>query len=223
MEYAHEENYKGYEIKIVYDEDSFSPDEDGDDGLFLVGYHRDFWVDRKKTKYNKETGQRETIDSGISQELAQSIFNKGRYEDGSINEEVKDYLKKYHIFPLSAYIHSGVRLYLGTHKVCQWDSCQVGLVFALKSEWKTKAKALKAVEGLVETWNDYLSGQVYGFQVYKDDKQIDSCYGFYGDEGRKEAIAEAKSIIDFTVKEEEKKKQNRLKTLIKNKVELQYR
>lgn len=48
MEYAHEENYKGYEIKIVYDEDSFSPDDDRDDGLFLVGYHRDFWIDRKR-------------------------------------------------------------------------------------------------------------------------------------------------------------------------------
>jgi hypothetical protein len=136
--------------------------------------------------------------------LAQSIFNKGKYEDGSINEEAKDYLKKYHVFPLSAYIHSGVRLYLGTHKVCQWDSCQVGLVFASKSEWKTKVKALKVVEGLIETWNDYLSGQVYGFIVENaEGKHIDSCYGFYGDEGMKYAIAEAKSIIDYNVKEHE--------------------
>jgi hypothetical protein len=222
MEYAHEENYKDYQIKIVYDEDSFSPYEDN--ALFLVGYHRDFWVDRKRTIYNKETGQRETIDEGISQGLAQSIFNKGKYEDDLINEEAKDYLKKYRIFPLSAYIHSGVRLYLGTHKVCQWDSCQVGLVLASKSEWKTKDKALKAVESLIETWNDYLSGQVYGFQVYdKEENKIDSCYGFYGDEGMKDAIAEAKSIIEYTVKEETNKKQLRLKTLIKNKVELQYR
>lgn len=204
MEYIHEENYKDYEIKIVYDEDSFSPDEVMYDGLFLVGYHSEFWVDRKKTKYNKEIGERETIDNGISQGLALNIFNNGKYEDGSINEKAKDYLKKYHIFPLSAYIHSKVSLYLGTHKVCQWDSCQIGLVFASKSEWKTKAKALKAVRGLIEIWNDYLSGRVYGFQVYKDDKQIDSRYGFYGDEGKKYAIAEAKSIIDFEVKEDKK-------------------
>lgn len=204
MENAKEIEYKGYNINIVYDDSCFSPDEEEDNGLFLVGYHRDFWVDRKITKYDKETGQRKTIDEGISQSLAQSIFNKGKYEDDSINYEAKDYLKKYHVFPLSAYIHSGVRLYLGTHKVCQWDSCQVGLVFANKEGWKTKKKALTAVEGLIEIWNDYLSGQVYGFQVYKDDEQIDSCYGFYGDEGMEQAISEAKSIVDYNIKEHEK-------------------
>lgn len=57
---------------------------------------------------------------------------------------------------------------------------------------------------MIETWNDYLSGQVYGFQVYKDDEQIDSCYGFYGDEGMKYAISEAKNIIDYNIKEHEK-------------------
>ena len=94
MENAQEIEYKGYNINIVYDEDSVSPDEDRDDSLFLIGYHRDFWVDKKITQYDKETGQRKTIDKGISQGLAQSIFNKGKYEDDSINEEAKDYLKK---------------------------------------------------------------------------------------------------------------------------------
>jgi hypothetical protein len=42
MEYAQEIEYKGYEIKICYDEDRYSFSPDGDDGLFLVGYHRDF-------------------------------------------------------------------------------------------------------------------------------------------------------------------------------------
>lgn len=196
MDSYKEIEYKGHTIKIVYDECYNSPEEWGDENLFLVGYHRDFFVDRShKTKENKKEG-------GISEGLAQSIFNNGKYEDGSINDEAKDYLKKYHIFPLSAYIHSGVRLYLGTHKICQWDSCQVGLVFASKSEWKTKAKALKCVEGLIEIWNQYLSGQVYGFQVEDaDGEQIDSCYGFYGDEGVEQAIADAKGTIDFNEKE----------------------
>lgn len=209
MDNIQELDYKNYKIKIVYDESAESPEEFGDDNLFLVGYHRDFWVDRKKTKYNKESGQRITIDNGISQGLAQSIFNNGKYEDSSPCYEAKEYLKKYHIFALSAYIHSGVSLYLGNHKVCQWDSCQVGLVFVAKSEWKRKDKALKIAEGLVESWNDYLSGQVYGFQVLdSEENEIDSCYGFYGDEGLKDAIQEAKSNIDYQVKEDTKNLNN---------------
>ena len=196
MDNYKEIEYKGHTIKIVYDENYDSPDSWGDENLFLVGYHRDFWVDRaKRTKEGKREG-------GISEGLAQSIFNNGKYEDGSINDEAKNYLKKYHIFPLSAYIHSGVRLYLGTHKVCQWDSCQVGLVFASKSERKTRKKALKCVEGLIKTWNQYLSGEICGFQIEDESgEQIDSCYGFYGDEGIEQAISYAKSNIDYVEKE----------------------
>ena len=190
MENYKEEIYKGYKIEICYDDCAESPESWGDDNLFLVGYHRDFWVDKNKK---------------ISQGLAQCIFNKGKYEDGSINDEAKDYLKKYHIFPLSAYIHSGVRLYLEDYKVCQWDSCQVGLVFVAKEEWKTRKSAEKTAESYLKTWNDYLSGQVYGFRVLdKDEEEIGSCWGFYGDEGIKDAIKEAQGEIDFNIEEENK-------------------
>ncbi len=44
---VHEEKYKGgLTVKVYVDTDAQSPEEDGDDGLFLVGYHRDFTVDR---------------------------------------------------------------------------------------------------------------------------------------------------------------------------------
>ena len=40
-------DYKGYRIKIVQDDNSTSPDEWGNEDLFLVYDHRDFWVKRK--------------------------------------------------------------------------------------------------------------------------------------------------------------------------------
>jgi hypothetical protein len=52
MENVHEENYKGLNIKISYDTDPMSPEDDKDDEVFLVAYHRQFSVDR---------GQRELI------------------------------------------------------------------------------------------------------------------------------------------------------------------
>ena len=42
--------------------------------------------------------------------------------------------------------------------------------------------ARKAALGLIQEWNDYLSGNVYGY-VVEDERgeHLDSCWGFYGD------------------------------------------
>ncbi len=179
----------GYEARyLVQDDNAMSPDEDEDEGLFLVGYHRDFTVNREKRKYDKETGRSTVIDNGISKELAQHIANGGKYEDGSIDSEAKDYIKKYHIFGLEAYIHSGVVLALSNEgNFCdrQWDVSQLGLVFVSKEEWKTRVKAREAAIGLIETWNQYLSGDTYGIvkETYDKDKEQldhDACWGFGG-------------------------------------------
>jgi len=184
----------GYEARyLVQDNDPRSPDEDGDDSLFLVGYHRDFTVDRSTRKDGRSVG-------GISQGLAQDIARGGKYEDDSINEEAKDYCKKYHIFGLEAYIHSGVALALsreGNFPDRQWDVSQLGLVFASKKEWKSREKARKAALGLIETWNCSLSGDVYGCikETYNNKKEVvgdyDSCWGYYG---YKYAIEELKTF-----------------------------
>ena len=53
------------------------------------------------------------------------------------------------------------------------------------------------LEGEVETYDDYLTGNVCGFVVEDDDgEHVDSCWGFYGTEGQKEAMSEAKGIVD---------------------------
>jgi len=223
----HEEKYKGgLTIKIYQDEDARSPDEDGDDGLFLVGYHRDFFVDRKKTRYNKETGRHETIDPGINQGFAQVIANNARYEDGSICEEAREYIKKYHIFGFEAYIHSGVRLalsYEGNFCDRQWDVSQLGLVFVSKKEWRLKKSARKAALGLIESWNDYLDGNVYGYVVEgPDGEHLDSCWGFSGDYD-KWALPEGRSMAEYHYKEILKKKAEKTKAYIKNHVPLEKR
>ncbi len=224
----------GYEARyLVQDDNAMSPDEDGDEGLFLVGYHRDFTVDRgqqqlirifKEEDFKKDNGyngrvyadgygwkskeeaqkaglinkevRRGNYVPGISKELAQHIANGGKYEDGSINEEAKEYLKRYYIFGLEAYIHSGVRLALSNEgNFCdrQWDVSQLGLVFVSKEEWKTRAKAREAALGLISTWNEYLDGNVYGivkeeYDANKTPMTQDSCWGFYGYDYALEAL-----------------------------------
>ena len=194
--------YKGYKINIYQDENYDDLEDWGDESLFLVGYHRDFTVDRSRR--NKE-GRSE---GGISQELAQCIARGGKYEDGSRNDEAAEYVNKYHVFGLEAYIHSGVCLALsneGQFPDRQWDVSQLGLVFVSKKEWRIRKKARKAALGLIKEWNDYLSGNVYGYMIEdKEGNESGGCWGYYGDYDDKsnDLISSAKSEIDYQVKED---------------------
>ncbi len=62
----------------------------------------------------------------------------------------------------------------------------------------------------VENYDMYLTGQIYGYMVEPVDanKNIecdDSCWGFYGDEGIKQIISEAKSGINFAINDYKEK------------------
>lgn len=164
---VHTEKVGNLTIRIEYDMDPQSPDTWGDDGLFLVGYHRDFTVYRDKV---------------VTEDQCRALLS-GDYEDVDKNT-IKELKKIYHIFPLEAYIHSGVALYLANE--CQvdraWDVSLLGAVFVSRQEWKTREKAEKAARGLIETWNDCLSGNVYGYVVGDErGEHLDSCYGFIRD------------------------------------------
>ena len=164
----------GYEARyLVQDEDAQNPtDMDcDDDGLFLVNYHRDFDVRHGKI---------------ITMEQVRNYY-RGDEEDMP---------EGYWFFKMSMLSHSGVWLALD-NRLDQYymgfDASHVGLVCVSKSEWPEEDKAREAAESLVEEWNQYLSGDVYGIvkETYdKDRKQIDkeSVWGFYGFEYAKEAL-----------------------------------
>jgi hypothetical protein len=169
------ETDEGFEARyLVQDDNPESPDEWENRDLFLVGYHREFTVERDKI-INKEQCCL----------LCQDTKDLEEHE----KEWVRDFRKKYHVFGLEAYIHGGVALALsheGDFLDRQWDVSQLGFVFAAKEFWKRGDSARKAALSLIEEWNQYLSGDVYGVVLEKYDKnknQIghDSCWGFYGE------------------------------------------
>jgi hypothetical protein len=46
---------------------------------------------------------------------------------------------------------------------------------------KKKVKIESIIEAEVQTYTQYVEGEVYGFQIVDEDGDIvDSCYGFYG-------------------------------------------
>ena len=65
------------------------------------------------------------------------------------------------------------------------------VIQASRTEWPTLEGARKAAEGLADAWNQYLTGEVYGYVVKEGDTVIDSCWGHYGDDTAREAGREA--------------------------------
>ena len=62
-----------------------------------------------------------------------------------------------------------------------------------------RARAIELMKGEVETYNQYLTGDVYGYTLYATDddtdddpdwEEIDSCWGFFGDDGMENGLVE---------------------------------
>ncbi len=98
------------------------------------------------------------------------------------------------ILPLNLYDHSllsmSVSSFLGRAQHAEWDSGQVGWIYAtpediqkeygsLTSESYGKAEALLKSE--VESYDHYLRGECYGFRLFENGEETDSCWGFLGE------------------------------------------
>ena len=206
--------YKGFNIKIETDGDPADPREWDNLGTMICFHSRYNLGD--KTNYNHD-------DYNSWSELLEDIKKKD-------NPAI--------VLPLYLYDHSGLRMKVGSFAGflpqghAEFDSGQVGFIIATKKAIKesfmvkkiikkTLAKAEKILRGEIETYDDYLSGNVFGFIVEDEEgENIDSCHGFYGEAGEKNAIAEAKSIIDNRVEELQRKKEAKTRAYIKNKVPL---
>lgn len=104
--------------------------------------------------------------------------------------------------PLYLYDHSGITMNT-TGFSCRWDSGQVGYIYLTRAtileEWGWKVLTKKRITFLekymrdeVETYDKYLTGDVYGYIVEEDGEEIESCWGFFGEEY---CEAEAKAIV----------------------------
>ena len=193
--------YKGYKIEIVPDNDPLDPRKEWDNlGTMLTSHGR----------YS----------------LGDEQFKASEYESW---EDVRRHLAEDEgaviVLPLYLYDHSGLRMKVGSFQGllpqghAEFDSGMVGFIYVTKEQLKkeygvkkiTKSvieKATKVLEGEVDTYDDYLSGNVVGWRVLdKDGEVLDSVWGYYGE--TKYPISEAKSSIDYKIKHdrEERAKQ----------------
>ena len=106
--------------------------------------------------------------------------------DARVNELIESAVRDgYLILPLFLMDHSGITISTGSFS-CPWDSGQVGYIICdnetIEREWGgDRDLAEKCLEAEVSVYDDYLTGNVYGFIVEDEDgEEIDSCFGFFG-------------------------------------------
>ena len=202
---AEQETYKNHEIAIKYEDSPENPRE-WDNLCEFHHWHRNYDLG---DVYHTDT---ESVEEMLAEAKRQ----------GDI------------VMPLYCYEHSGITISLNSFygKLPQghyeFDSGQVGFVIIRRKKMleefgkktftaKLKKRAREIAEAEVEVFNNYLQGNVYGYIV---DYDGESCWGFYSID---EAIEEAKSTIDYIVKQERKSHFEQLKIWIRNKVPFQYR
>lgn len=158
--------HNGYKVTLSTDDYPYSPDDWGDDSILIVTTRNRYFE-----KHPDVCGYKG--------------MDANTLADRDVLREVK---RDYHVLPLQAYIHSGVALslYRGRYPFdCPWDSGQIGFVLVKKRQGFRNIR--KAAESHVETWNQYLSGDVYEYLIEQPDGEfVDSLCGLYGWEYAKE-------------------------------------
>lgn len=114
--------------------------------------------------------------------------------------------------PVSAYIHSGITYSVGTPSQfydAQWDAGYAGVIFVeaekvCGSDWcaditeitpETRKVINRYLADEVDYYDEWARGHCYGYVMYdKSGDEIDSCWGFIGDD------ASTSGIEDYTGK-----------------------
>jgi hypothetical protein len=177
---------KKFELEVVQDTDPESP-RTWDNLGTMVCFHKRYELGDKTDYRTEDYDSWEELKEGI-------IKNEGEVV----------------ILPLYLYDHSGITISTSSFD-CRWDSGQVGFIFVskykIKKEGIDETKVEEYLKGEVETYDQYLTGDVWGYNVYEvstcnkghEHKElVESCYGFYGHD---ECESEGHSVIQHLEKE----------------------
>jgi hypothetical protein len=192
--------YKGYTIKVETEDDPCNPRTEWYNIGTMVCFHGNYNLGDDK----KELSTGEVLKHSNFKSWQDMIDHVNRVEGGII------------WLPLYLYDHSGITISTtGFRHIdsAQWDWGQVGFIYVTKKKargeyiWKgiTAARTEKVLEALrseVETYDQYLTGDVYRYTVIKPDgEEGDSCGGFFGSDNEKSGLLEnAQNSIDCEIK-----------------------
>ena len=157
-------------LAILRDECPESPREWDNMGV-MVCFHNKYNLGDKNHGYSKD-------EYGNWDELEKAIWEE---EDPVV------------VLPLYLYDHSGITIKTSPFS-SSWDSGKIGFIFARKKDVKemllietivgaAEKRVTDILKGEVETYDQYLRGDIYGFVIEdKDGNELEACGGFYGDD-----------------------------------------
>ena len=179
MELIKKVKRNGKTLKIFTDE--YPMDPRGNDNLTkMVCFHKRYNLGDTQTDYRQEAF--ESWDE--------------------LKEEIIEKEKPLVIKPLYMYNHSGITISTEPFS-CRWDSGQIGWVYItnktidvcgtiIKNDEtfaQYKERLGEYLEDEVETYDQYLRGDVYLFELTDENgDEIDSCGGFFGDDWKNNGL-----------------------------------
>ena len=168
-------------LKIIHDENPINPREDGYIPYTkMLCFHNGWNLGDDNLGYDQN-------DYASWSELESAIIKKER----------PLIIKELHL-----YDHSGIAISTNPFE-CRWDSGQIGFVWVSQDRiddigchmqdietWQDYITRLdQYLESEVSTYNDYVQGNTYGFNIEDQEGNIeDSCFGFYGDDFSKNGL-----------------------------------
>lgn len=200
MEILHTEKMgEGVTVEIHQDEDPMNPRREWDNLGTMVCWHR---------RYN--LGDRQIKDGEYAS--PEAILADIESQEGELAV----------VLPLYLYDHSGITMSTSTAMFSaidrdRWDWGQVGFIYVSKAKVREEygargtdkdvaERATGCLVGEVATYDQFLTGDCYGYVVKKDGEFLDSCWGFLGhsdEDPYGSALLEGKAAAAHWVKEEQ--------------------
>lgn len=187
------------------------------DDIFLVYDHPDFEVRSDKIDkddlYELFTREEENHlrDEVRDKEMEKEEESEKEYDEekqakmqkeiDELEEEIEDLAGKrlereYYIFPVYAYIHSGVYLSLSNSAqgggYMSWDTSLKGTIFADKNQFESEKDARQEAENIINDWNKILREEVFQVKIEETDNEEknDVVGGVVGIENAREVAEE---------------------------------
>jgi hypothetical protein len=202
-------NYKHVEIEIKPDDDPVNPVKDYDQAGTMVFFHRRY-----------DLGHPHYFAHDLAPEDEDGHQDYYTDDPDGLNKWLQDNAARVLAVPVYAYEHGGITIRAGGKGTGwdSWDSGQLGYIYItydnIRKEWGKQGKRISKAElakaeacliSEVGTYNDYLTGNCYGYIITDKEtgETLDSCWGFLGDE--KYCREEAESSADFYEKKQAKR------------------
>lgn len=227
--------YRGHNINIYQDEFVENPRTGEDNVGTMICFHNRYELGDTHS-YNSPLDFLKTIveENNTEEEIKAAILTLPEWteEDRTGIEETPVYyfrdteepldfylalLDGVIILPLYLYDHSGITIRTSPFS-CSWDSGQIGWIYVTHGkalsdygfetiDEEAEQKIETYLTGEVETYDQYLTGNVYGYVVEpkENNKGIvctGSCWGFYGQDFEENSLLDsARSCIDYEVEQ----------------------